>query len=61
MERVIKTVEGIGKVAVTRSSKGEPLFVGVVKLGKKKNYGKYVLILGTLIITIIVLKIGGII
>ncbi len=55
MKEFIDVVDGAGRVLVRQSEAGEPLFVGVFKLGPRHHYGRYVSIAGTSII------IGGLI
>jgi len=59
MKEVIETVDGVGRVLIRKSEVGEPLFVGIVKLGNPTHYHPYVFIVGTLTITLIVLKLMG--
>jgi len=58
-EYIIKGVKGVGDVLVQKSEKGEPLFIGMVKIGKKENHDKIVLIVGTIGI-VILLKLFGV-
>lgn len=52
MDLIVENVEKVGKVLVQKSGKGEPLLVGFVKLGKKKNYTGWAVLVGVVVISI---------
>ena len=60
MKNTIEHIQGVGEVLVRKSEDGEPLFVGVVKLGKKNHYSRYATMAGTLLL-LGVLRLVGVI
>jgi hypothetical protein len=54
MKQFIDVVDGVGKVLVQKSEEGEPLFIGVVKLGNKYEYPYWRIALGSVAVTIII-------